>query len=101
MIVRNGKTYKFAKFIDKKSDEGHKYREWGDSEDINAYIYPASGEVQARQYGNEMGYYLNLLTNEDKLQEGFGLCVYGEKVDYKVVSIQRYTEHFLLELKKI
>lgn len=101
MIVRNGKNYKFAIFETKENDEGYKYSDWGNLQDINAYIYPASGQVQAQQYGNELSYYLNLLTNEDKLKEGYGLCVYEDVIDYKVVSIKKYTNHFLVELKKI
>lgn len=101
MIVRNGKNYKYSEYITVTDDEANTYKTYGDKNDIHAYIYPASGQVQSNQYGKDLGYILNLLTNENKLKEGDGLCVYSDEVDYEVISIKRYTGHFFCELKKI
>ena len=101
MEVKNGKIYKYAPATVLEDQEAHKKTVFGAKQEINAYIYPASGQVQAKQYGKELPYIMNLLTNENKLEEGYGLCVYGDDVDYVVISIKIYSAHYLCEIKKL
>ena len=101
MIVRNGKTYHYAPINVTIDEEAHKKVDYGKQQPFNAYIYPASGQVQAETYGNELKYILNLLTNEDVLKEGYGVAYNSTEINYKVISIKEYTGHFLCELKKL
>lgn len=102
MIVRYGKDYEYYKRIVKTDDEANKYATYDDtSQIIHAYIYPANGQVQAQQYGQDLSYILNMLTNDGSIEEGDAIKVYADSFDYKVISKKIYTNHFLLELKKI
>lgn len=101
MQVRYFKTYKYAPSIVIKDEEAHSKVTFGELEEIKAYIYPADGQVQSQQWGNELPYVFNLLTNEDKLKEGYGIAFNSDLINYKVVSIKPYTNHFLCEIKKI
>lgn len=101
MLVRYSKTYRYAPSIKVKDEEGHAKSTFGELMDIEAYIYPASGQTQAQIYGKELPYVYNLLTNEDKLKEGYGICYKSDVINYKVISIKDYTKHFLCEIKKL
>lgn len=101
MEVRFDKKYKYSTNIVIEDEEANKKVVYKEKFDINAYIYPATGQVQAEQWGKELPYIFNLLTNEDKLKEGYGIAYNSDSINYKVVSIKPYTNHFLCEIKKI
>lgn len=101
MQVRYFKTYKYAPDVLIEDEEANKKVVFGELQEIKAYIYPAGGQVQVEQWGKELPYIFNLLTNEDKLKEGYGIAFNSDEVNYKVVSIKPYTNHFLCEIKKI
>ncbi|MGY3775810.1 hypothetical protein [Helcococcus sueciensis] len=101
MEVRFDKKYKYSPNVVIEDEEANKKVVYKEMFDINAYIYPAGGQVQVEQWGKELPYIFNLLTNEDKLKEGYGIAFNSDEVNYKVVSIKPYTNHFLCEIKKI
>lgn len=101
MEVTNLKTYKYAPLIIAEDEEANRFVKYGELQDINAYIYPASGQVQAQKWGSKLHYVFNLLTNEDKLKEKDGICFNSDTVNYEVVSILPYSEHFEVEIKKL
>ena len=99
MIVRYSRHYQAFKHSTVLDDENNTVEVLGEPFEIKAYIYPASGQVQAQQYGNELGYVLNCLTHDDRLKELDVISVYDDK-DYSVISVKVYSGHYLLELKK-
>lgn len=101
MQVRYFKTYKYATYTVIEDEEANKKVVFDKLQEIKAYIYPATGQVQAEQWGKELPYIFNLLTNEDKLKEGYGIAFNSDSINYRVVSIKPYTNHFLCEIKKI
>ena len=46
-----------------EDEEANKKSIFGEKKEIKAYIYPATGQVQAEQWGKELPYIFNLLTN--------------------------------------
>lgn len=101
MEVRYAKTHMYAPNMIIEDEEANKKSIFGEKKEIKAYIYPATGQVQAEQWGKELPYIFNLLTNEDKLKEGYGIAYNSDSINYRVVSIKPYTNHFLCEIKKI
>lgn len=101
MEVRFDKNYKYSPDVLIEDEEANKRVVYKEMLDINAYIYPATGQVQAEQWGKELPYIFNLLTNEDKLKEGYGIAYNSDSINYRVVSIKTYTKHYLCEIKKI
>lgn len=100
MKVKNKQIYKLKKKTIIEDDEGGKYPEYLDAIDIECYIYPASGRVQAEMYGERLNYILNMLYDgETEISEGD--CIVYNNLDYKVISIKNYTKHKLIELEKI
>lgn len=100
MKVKNKVPYTLKKRTIEEDKEGGKYPVYAESETINAYIYPASGKVQAEMYGERLNYILNMLYDEDtEITEG-DVIVYNN-ADYKVISIKSYSSHKLMELEKI
>lgn len=67
MKVRNLKEYRYKRYTTITDEEANERKGYADEGIINAYIYPASGKIQAQIYGKELGYILNLITNEDIL----------------------------------
>lgn len=101
MEVTNVKIYKYASYIIVEDEEANKTIKYGEPREIKAYIYPAGGQVQAQKWGSELHYIFNLLTNENKLKEKDGICFNSDTVNYEVVSILPYSEHFQIEIKKL
>lgn len=101
MEVKNASTYLYAPTVVVEDEEAHRRVEFGPKRTILAYIYPAGGQVQAEMHGKELPYILNLLTNTNVLKEGYGIAVEGAEIDYRVISIKRYTHHYLCEIKKL
>ena len=106
MRVKNKKTYYLKKKTIVEDDEGGKYQGFEDNAtEIQAYIYPASGKLQAEIYGERLNYIMNMLYDDNiELNEGDGICFKAratDKPDYKIISIKEYTSHKLLELEKM
>lgn len=115
-------TYHWKQRISRKDSEGSSYEEWGAAVSFQGESWPASGKVQAQQYGERLSYIRNLriegkytietdekgmvsydFGNGLKIRESDGICLYtGENgdPDYKVISIKPYRP-LRLELDRI
>lgn len=116
------KTYYHRKRTVQKNNEGSTYEEYGAASSFLGESWPASGKVQAQQYGQRLGYIRNLkidgaytiksdengklhyvLENGTDLMELDGICLFADGAadpDYKIVAIKSY--HFLtLEVERI
>ena len=100
MQVKNKQIYKLKKKTIIEDNEGGIYPEYLDAIDIECYIYPASGRVQAEMYGERLTYILNMLY-DGEIEISEGDCIVYNNLDYKVISIKNYTKHKLIELEKI
>lgn len=105
-------TYYHRKRMVKKDSEGSTYEEYGAASSFSGESWPASGKVQAQQYGQRLGYIRNLkiaggytiepdkdgklhyvLENGTDLMELDGICLFvGENArpDYKIVAVKPY-----------
>ena len=120
MVIRNTSPYHFAHYTTTKDSEGNVIKGY-DTEDsfvINAYIYPASGKVEAEQYGLDLKYIYKCLTDEPYepkiengrlvyvnykghyISEGDGVSVFGDSIDFKIISIRKHG-HLVIELEMI
>ena len=115
-------TYYHRKRIVKKDGEGSTYEEYGAASPFSGESWPASGKVQAQQYGQKLGYIRNvkidggytaksdengrlryILDNGSDLMELDGICLFvGENAepDYKIVTIKPY-RFLTLEVERI
>lgn len=101
--MTNLKNYKVYSFQRKEDEEGGKYEGWSDTEVlVPAYIYPAGGQVQAEAFGERLAYMLNMLVNLPcSVKEKDGVCVDSDTVNYRVISVQPYTEHAQILLERV
>lgn len=98
--------------ISKKDKEGSSYEEWGQAISFQGECWPASGRIQAQQYGERLPYIRNIriegkyvMCTDKKghvtydfgkglqIRESDGICLYVEKdmdPDYKILSIKPY-----------
>lgn len=115
-------TYYHRKRIVKKDSEGSTYEEYCAANPFSGESWPASGKVQAQQYGQRLGYIRNLkiaggytiqpdkdgklhyiLDNGTDLMELDGICLFaGENArpDYKIVAVKPY-RFLTLEVERI
>ena len=115
-------TYYHRKRLVKKDGEGSTYEEYGAASPFLGESWPASGKVQAQQYGQKLCYIRNvkidgeytiksdengnlhyILKNGTELMELDGICLFaGEKdePDYKIVSVKPY-RFLTLEVERI
>ena len=56
-------TYYHRKRMVKKDREGSTYEEYGAASSFSGESWPASGKVQAQQYGQRLGYIRNVKIN--------------------------------------
>lgn len=113
--------YYHKKRIIKKDSEGSTSEEYGTASSISGESWPASGKVQAQQYGQRLNYIRNMRINgryriqtdergnphyvlEDStdIQELDGICLHAGKdqePDYKIISIKPY-RFLTLEVEK-
>lgn len=100
---KNQKKYFLFKHQTLVDDEGGRYEGYSkEAVDILAEIYPATGRTQSEIYGTRLNYMLNMIVDKNvDVKERDGLAVYSEQVDYKVVSIKRWTHHLFVELEAI
>lgn len=116
------KIYYHKKKMVKKDSEGSTSEEYGTASSISGESWPASGKVQAEQYGQRLNYIRNMRINgkykiqtdskgnthyilEDgtDIQELDGICLYtgkDQKPDYKIISIKPY-RFLTIEVEKI
>ena len=114
-----GITFENAK---KKDSEGSTSEEYGAASSISGESWPASGKVQAQQYGQRLNYIRNVRINgkyvshpDDKgnvhfiledgtdIQELDGIHLYtvkDQKPDYKIIAIKPY-RFLTLEVERI
>ena len=105
-------TYYHRKRMVKKDREGCTYEEYSAASSFSGESWPASGKVQAQQYGQRLGYIRNvkidggyaikpdkngrlhyILDNGIDLMELDGICLFvGENTepDYRIVAIKSY-----------
>ena len=105
MRIANLRQYYFKRYTEKRGSLGSVTEGYGaQPKTIQAYIYPAGGQIQMQQYGQRLGYMLNMMYNCGDIAERDGICVYVKPFDtpdYRVVSIKRYTDHCEAELERI
>ncbi|MBQ8232428.1 MAG: hypothetical protein IJZ34_10965 [Lachnospiraceae bacterium] len=116
------KEYYWKPRIQMKDNEGSTYEEWGAAISFKGECWPASGKVQAQQYGERLSYIRNLriegkyetiidengmisykYENGMTICESDGICLYvgsEMKPDYKVISIKPYIP-LKLEVERI
>lgn len=112
----------FRKRVSEKDKEGSSYETWGAAFPVMAEVWPASGKVQAQQYGERLSYIRNVrlegsytITGDAKgramykttsglsIQEGDGICLYVDpknEPDYRIISIKPYRP-LKMEIEKI
>lgn len=98
------KAYQLKRYQSSKDEEGNIIPSFSsDSIEIDAEIWPASGQLQVQMYGSRLNYILNMLYQGTvEIHERDGICVFNkEDPDYRVISIKTYTEHQFIELEKI
>ena len=92
-------TYYHRKRMVKKDKEGSTYEEYSAASSFSGESWPASGKVQAQQYGQRLGYIRNVkidggyAINGIDLMELDGICLFvGENTepDYRIVAIKSY-----------
>lgn len=123
MRIRRNRLQKMflKKRITVKDKEGCTTEKWRDGASFLGEQWPASGKVQAQQYGDRLGYILNMKVNgyyEVKsdshgnyydfggglvFREQDGICVFTSSTsepDYRIISIKPY-RFLTMELEKI
>lgn len=114
-------TFYLKKRISNKDKEGCSSESWDKAVSFVGEKWPASGKVQAEQYGDRLNYILNLkldggyqiiekqgssfdFGNGLVFKEQDGICIFvsSESVpDYKIISIKPYRRQLKMELEKI
>lgn len=105
MRIVNKKTYYLKRKCLIEDNEGGKYLGYEEqATSIQANIYPATGKIQAKMYGEKLNYVMNMLYDGPiPIKEGDGICIEvkaTEPPDYRVESIKRYS-HLVIELMRI
>lgn len=121
------KRSRIRKFYVKKANlvkdkEGCAHLEYAEAALCCGAVWPASGKIQAKMYGNRLNYIRNVKLEGDyyaktdsdgvlhyvtenglDIVEGDGMCLYvspDEAPDYKIISVKPY-ENLRLEVEKI
>lgn len=104
MYLKNLKSYKVFPRTVTIDSEGGRYADYS-SEPIVCELetWPAGGRVQAAMYGERLQYMRNANCYlSEPIKESDGVAVFSDDApDYKVVSVQSYTEHKVLLLEAI
>ena len=115
-------TYYHKKRIVGKDREGSTRESYGTASSVEGESWPASGKVQAQQYGERLNYIRNvrisgkyevkpdekgrmhyILENGTDIQESDGICLFVGKdavPDYRIISIKPY-RMLSLEVEKL
>lgn len=116
------KTYYLREKTICKDGEGGTYSEYASAEELSGESWPASGKIQAEQYGERLSYIYNVrldgkyhIDSDEKgiahyifdsgidIVEGDGICLFADKEmnpDYRIISIKPYS-HLRLEVERI
>lgn len=106
------RQYYHRKKIQEKDNEGSSYSSYGEAQAFTGEVWPASGKIQAEQYGERLGYIQNIridgkysteadeknivhyvLEDGADMVEGDGICLFVGKnadPDYRIISIKPY-----------
>lgn len=90
-------------------DEGNAINTWSDPITLSVNVQPAGGSVNATMYGEELNYmksimYQGTLIQEDRDEKGgidFKQPVKDADPDYQIESIQTYSDHLIILVKKV
>ena len=115
-------TYYHKKRVVEKDSEGSTRETYGTASSFEGESWPASGKVQAQQYGQRLNYIRNLrisrkyeikpdekgrlhyiLENGTDIQESDGICLFvgsDREPDYKIIYIKPY-RMLTLEVEKL
>ena len=115
-------TFYHRKRIVEKDSEGSTRETYGTASSFEGESWPASGKVQAQQYGQRLNYIRNLrisgkyeikpdekgrlhyiLENGTDIQESDGICLFvgsDREPDYKIICIKPY-RMLTLEVEKL
>lgn len=115
-------TFYHRKRTVEKDEEGSTRESYGAAVPFSGEFWPASGKVQAEQYGQRLSGIRNLkiqnpysvhadeagrphyiLDNGADIQESDGICIYAygeQKPDYKVLSVKPY-RFLTMEVERI
>ena len=114
-------TFFLKNRVTTKDNEGFSVETWQDGASFLGEQWPASGKVQAQQYGDRLGYILNMKVNgyyEVKsdshgnyydfggslvFREQDGICIFADEEsdpDYRIIAIKPYRQ-LKMELEKI
>lgn len=114
--------YYLKKKVTEKDNEGNAYPTYCGASPFTGEAWPASGKIQAEQYGERLGYIQNIridgkytMETDEKnithyvledgvdMTEGDGICLFTDRdadPDYRIISIKPY--RFLrLEAEKL
>ena len=116
------KTFYHKKRVVEKDSEGSTKETYGAASSFEGESWPASGKVQAQQYGQRLNYIRNIrvsgkyqIKTDEKgrihyilrgnidLQESDGICLFTGKnmrPDYRIISIKPY-QTLTLEVEKL
>ena len=75
-----------------EDEEGGQREGYGAPFEVVAYVYHASGQVQAELYGSRLTYIKNVIANEDYGLNELDVIVIDQK-PHRIISIKRYTGH--------
>lgn len=104
MRLKNLKKFNVYKWSTITDDEGGKYTDYSSEPiDCQLEVWAGGGKIQAEMYGERLAYMLNAnayLTADIAEKDGIAVNA-TDKPDYKVVSVQKYTNHKVLLLELI
>ena len=124
MRLRRSRLEEFfhKKMTVKKDKEGSTSEEYGAASSVTGESWPASGKVQAEQYGQRLNYIRNIriqgnykiqtdgksrlhyiLEDGTNIEERDGICLYvaaDQLPDYRIISIKPY-RFLTIEVEKI
>ena len=89
-----------------EDDEGNSLKGYSEeATEVRMNVQSAGGQIAATLYGSELPYVKACKYQGDVIiQEKDGICLYvdkKEKPDYEVISIQPYSTHLNITLKRI
>lgn len=103
MKVTNLKEYHYQEPIVSTNDEGTKTESYKGANKVPffAYIYPMDTKIDGQIYGQRINSMLRLLSNDLSLKLGLGICYKSDNANYRIVSLNEYTEHVEAVIEKI
>jgi hypothetical protein len=91
-----------------KDDEGNQVTIWGTGVLTQAIVRPVNGQQAVTQYGTKLPFVKRLLENlnffQEGVHEGWGVKISTTPEDvpeFKVISVQQYTDHTEILIEKM